>query len=244
MATAKDIQVRPISAKDAALVVKRHHYSRSVYQASQLHFGVFLNGRCEGAMSFGQSIDKRKMIGVVAGTAWNGFIELNRMAFSEILPRNSESRALGVALRTIKKNYPHIDWVISFADGTQCGDGTIYRASGFKLIGVKKNNTLLRMPDGSIKSDITLNTTPGQSAGQWKKKGAALLAGFQLRYIYFLNPKSIDRLSVPMLPFSEIEALGAKMYRGIKSAANIDVDVPEHHSGEGGSIPTAALQKR
>ena len=138
MATAKQIHVAPISQQDAAALVKRIHYSGKVTQNSQLHFGVFLDGRLEGAMQFGPSLDKRKIQGLVTSTGWNDFLELNRMAFSERLPRNSESRALGVAFRLIKKHYPHVEWVVSFADGTQCGDGTIYRASGFVLTGIKK----------------------------------------------------------------------------------------------------------
>ena len=59
------------------------------------------------------------------------------MAFSEKLPRNSESRAISIAMKLIKKHYPHIDWVVLFADGTQCGDGTIYRASGFVLTDIR-----------------------------------------------------------------------------------------------------------
>lgn len=45
----------------------------------------------------------------------------------------------------------------------------------------------------------------------WKPK-----EGFQLRYIYFLDPTAKDRLTVPILPFSEIERRGAGMYKGIK----------------------------
>lgn len=37
--------------------------------------------------------------------------------------------------------YP-IEWVVSFADATQCGDGTIYRASGFLLTGIRENKTV------------------------------------------------------------------------------------------------------
>ena len=144
MPSAKDIHVAPISAKDAGALVKRVHYSGKVVQNSQLHLGVFLNGRLEGAMQFGPSLDKRKVQGLVEGTGWNGFIELNRMAFSDRLPRNSESRALGIAMRMIRKAYPHIEWVISFADGAQCGDGTIYRAAGFVLTGIRVNTSLWR----------------------------------------------------------------------------------------------------
>ena len=136
MASAKDIIVKPIKSAAANALVKRIHYSGKVVQNSQLHFGVFLNGKLEGVMSFGPSMDKRKIQGLVEGTSWSGFIELNRMAFSDMLPRNSESRAMSIAFKLIKKHYPHIEWVISFADGAQCGDGTIYRASGFVLTGL------------------------------------------------------------------------------------------------------------
>lgn len=220
MASAKDIRVAPISGKDAAALVRRVHYSGKVVPNSQLHFGVFLDGRLEGVMQFGPSMDKRKVQGLVEGTGWNGFMELNRMAFSDRLPRNSESRALGVAMRLIRKHYPHIEWIISFADGTQCGDGTIYRASGFVLTSVRENKTILQLPDGTIVADKTLqnanHATTGKNASWWKKNGAKALDGFQLRYIYFLNPEAKARLSVPILPFSKIEDLGASMYLGEK----------------------------
>ena len=95
-------------------------------------------------MQFGPSIDKRKTQALVKDTLWNGFIELNRMAFSDKLPKYSESRAIGITMRLIRKMYPQIKWVISFSDGAQCGDGTIYRASGFYLTSIKKIHKCLK----------------------------------------------------------------------------------------------------
>jgi len=97
-------------------------------------------------MQFGPSLDKRKLIALVEGTQWNEFIELNRLAFTEVLPRNSESRALSIAFKLMRKHAPHIKWVVSFADATQCGDGTIYRAAGFILTGIKQNSQLYIFP--------------------------------------------------------------------------------------------------
>lgn len=68
---AKAITVAPISAQDANRIVRSQHYSGSVVRNSQLHFGVFLNGRAEGAMQFGPSMDKSKLQGLVEGTNWN-----------------------------------------------------------------------------------------------------------------------------------------------------------------------------
>ena len=241
MPSAKDLIVKPIAASDANRIVQSLHYSGKTTQNSQVHLGVFLNGKCGGALQFGPSIDKRKMLGLVEGTLWNEFIELNRMAFADWLPRNGESRCIGFAMRWLRKTYPHLKWVVSFADGTQCGDGTIYRASGFALTGIKANKTMLRMPDGTIVADKTLNNDPVQNMRYWRNHGAKPLPGFQLRYLYFLDPSARQRLTVPILPFSRIAEMGAGMYRGKPRAGSADSGTPDLQSGRGGATPTPAL---
>ena len=253
MASAKDIVVKPIKASAANDLVKRVHYSGKVDPRSQLHLGVFLLGRLEGVMQFGPSIQKSNIMPLVEGTSWNGFIELNRMAFSDALPRNSESRALSVAMRIIRKHYPHIEWVVSFSDGTQCGDGVIYRASGFFLTAIKKNTSMWRMPSGEVVADIVTRMKStgvkkriGYKTGEpWskftKRVGAEKLIGFQLRYIYFLNKEAKKRLTVPILPFSKIDEMGAGMYKGEKITRTKDQEL-EHPSSLGGETPTRALQ--
>ena len=264
MATAKDLHVAPISSHDARELVRRVHYSGKVVNNSQLHFGVFLDGKLEGAMQFGPSLDKRKIQGLVSDTGWNDFIELNRMAFSDKLPRNSESRALGVAFRLIKKHYPHIEWVVSFADGTQCGDGTIYRASGFVLTGIKSNNQIWQAPDGEITTHMVATDTRGPERGALLSRvsvtkgkyvletgassmrpfidaGWKPLSGFQLRYIYFINPAARERLTVPILPFSKIGEMGASMYRGEKITRTKEQDAG-YPPALGGVTPTRSLQ--
>ena len=54
--SAKDIVIKPISAADANAIVRRLHYSGKVVPNSQLHFGIYLGGRLEGAMQFGPSL--------------------------------------------------------------------------------------------------------------------------------------------------------------------------------------------
>jgi hypothetical protein len=262
MVSAKDIRVAPIKSSDANKLVQRLHYSGKVVRNSQLHLGVFLNGHLEGVMQFGPSLDKRKIQGLVEGTRWNGFIELNRMAFSERLPRNSESRALSVAFRLIRNTYPEMEWIVSFADGTQCGDGSIYRASGFLLTGITTSVNLVRRADGVVVHKMTLESNPttprkelgGKSyfaitggkynlAAYAKAVGGKTLPGYQLRYIYFINTSAQKRLTVPVLPFSKIDELGAGMYRGKKKsrAGSIDSDASANLAEEGGASPTSVL---
>lgn len=260
MASAKEIVVKPITAAAANEVVKRIHYSGKVVQNSQLHFGVFLDGRLEGAMQFGPSLDKSKIQGLVSGTGWNDFIELNRMAFSEALPRNSESRAMAVAFRLMKKHYPHIKWIVSFSDATQCGDGIIYRAAGFALTGLVRSQNIVRLPDGTAIHKMTLESSPTSprpelggktyyevTGGKYDFKrytvaaGGVIIPGFQLRYIYFLDPACRGRLTVPVLPFSKIADMDASMYRG-KKLRRVKKQDSEHPSELGGAVPTDTLQ--
>ena len=244
MSSAKDIVIKPISAQAANALVKRVHYSGKVVNNSVLHLGAFLNEKLEGVMSFGSPLDKRKVLPLVEGTQWNGMLELNRMAFSDLLPRNSESRAMAVAFRLIKKHYPHIEWILSFSDGTQCGDGAIYRASGFVLTNIKKNSTLIKLEDGTIAANITYSKSKHilKTGGAKMPSGAEKMPGFQLRYIYFLNPVARQRLTVPILPFSKIDEMGAGMYKG-KPKRPTEA-TPGDQLGGGGATPTRTLQSK
>lgn len=214
MVSAKDIIVKVIPPKIANEFVKKHHYSGKVVPNSTLHFGCFLNEKLHGVMSFGPSINKKGTIHLVKGTGWNEFIELNRMAFDDILPRNSESRCISIALKLIKKNAPHIKWVISFADGCQCGDGTIYRASGFYLVGIAKNNSIRIDPVTNEKIHVIQAHHKNISGKKFSKWEA--IDGNMLKYIYFIDKAKEKDLTVPIIPFSKIDELNAGMYKGEK----------------------------
>lgn len=244
MVTAKDVIVKVIPSNIANEFVKKHHYSGKVVANSQLHFGCFLNDKLHGVMSFGCSLDKRKVQHLVINkktkkpALWNEWLELNRMAFDDILPRNSESRCISIALKLIKKNAPHIKWIISYADGTHCGDGTIYRASGFKLTGMS-TSSMIELPEkywkynGGVKyahrmtlqaKSNTMYKVMQKELGlhgeyksmEWcaEKLGTKVIEGYQLRYIYVLD-NNYD-LAVPIIPFSKIDELNAGMYKGEK----------------------------
>lgn len=65
------------------------------------------------------------------------------------------------------------------------------------------------------------------------------MVGYQLRYIYLIDRTA--RLTVPVLPFSEIAKRNARMYKG-ECVTSIDSDATGNQSGKGGAIPTVTLQ--
>lgn len=226
MGRAKEIIVKVIPAKIANEFVKRWHYSGKSAINAYLHFGCFLDNSLHGVLQFGPPLQKSNILGLVKDTKWNDFIELNRMAFDNYLPKNSESRCLAISMRLIRINTPQIKWVVSFADSTQSGDGAIYRASGFILTSIKENSTLYQLPNGFIFADIGLRASSyklrekvgykvGELFSKFKQRtGAIKLKGFQLRYIYLIDKSC--KLTVPIIPFSKIDEMGAGMYKGKK----------------------------
>ncbi len=212
MGEAKRINLKVIPSKIANDFIKKHHYSGKVVNNSNLHFGVFLYNQLHGVLSYGPSINKKGTINLVKGTKWNEFLELNRMAFDNVLPRNSESRAISQSIKLIKKNAPQIKWIISFADACQCGDGTIYRASNFILTDIRENDALRINPNtGEPMHVITAFHKKISDFKNWQP-----VKGYQLRYIYFIDKSYRDRLTVPEIPFSKIKEVGAGMYKGQK----------------------------
>lgn len=243
MGRAKDIVIKPISSRDANRIIKSLHYSGKVVPNSQLHLGVFLDGKCGGALQFGPSINKRGTINVVKGTGWNEFIELNRMALADWLPRNGESRAISQSMKFIKKHYPHIKWVVSFADGTQCGDGTIYRASGFVLTDIRVNDALRYNPKTGEQMHV-IQAHHKKISKEWRDNWVKL-AGYQLRYIYFLHKEEINNLTVPIIPFDRIKEMGASMYKGKKTCPiGVTGNTSDSQSEDGGSNPTVGLNSK
>jgi len=228
--SAKEIDLRPIERSEADACVREWHYSGKPYVKSRLHMGVFYRGRLMGALQWGPSIDTRKMLYVVPGTRWDGYLELNRMALSDALPRFSESRSIAVALRLIKRHASHIEWIVSYSDATQCGDGAIYRAAGMELTQVRSNTTLWLAPDGRIVSDVGIRTSErlrrqygcGTSAREFAAAGLVRLRGYQIRYMKFLQRGARERYAGEILPFSDIPD-DARMVRGVRSSRQLDL---------------------
>jgi len=230
----KDIRLKVIPSTLANNFIKKHHYSGKVVNNSSLHFGCFYKDILHGVMSYGSPMMKHKVLplvetGQTEKQKWSSVLELNRMAFDNTLPANSESRCLSVSFRLLRKNAPHVKWILSYSDATASGDGTIYRASGFELTQIKKNKSIVVLPDGKRIASISLQKDMGLRTRVYKKynvtmetgakinnllKIAHYAEGYQLRYIKLLDSQC--SIVVPILPFSAIDESGAGMLRGEK----------------------------
>lgn len=224
--------VAAIPSRIARQIIVERHYSRRVVNNSYVHLGVFVGGEMLGVLQFGYMLNPRRMQKIVAGTAVDEYLELNRMWLDDKAARNSESRALSYAVSYIRRACPKVKWIQSFAD-ERCGVGVVYQASGFIYIG--HHWTEFYELDGEIYHEMLL--TAHRKGGS---RGVHLRANLhrakrrrlrQFRYIRFLKPRARKYLKLPVQPFP-------------KPCAASRRDAPPSRRREPGSTPGGRSKPR
>jgi len=112
--------------------MERVHYSHSIFGVTTSvcyavrEHGIVVGGAIfgkPGAFNVSRKYDKGEPL-----------LELRRFVLEDRLPRNSESRVLGVMLRSLRKK--GIRRILSYADPSHGHTGVIYAATGFVRHGV------------------------------------------------------------------------------------------------------------
>jgi len=128
----KRLEVREVPLSEVRDLIERNHYTHSTPAASSRAFGVYLGCRLEGAAVFTPGARHAHRLFVAARPA--DVLTLSRLWLSDRLPRNAESRVLGVVVRMLRREGRH-KVLVTFADPAVGHDGTIYRAAGFRYLG-------------------------------------------------------------------------------------------------------------
>ena len=195
--------VKEIDRKIARKVIIENHYSKKVYAASYIHLGVFIDGNMRGALQFGYAMNPASGGSVVAGTAMNEYLELNRMWLDDVAPRNSESKAISYAIKFIKRKFPSIKWIQSFADERCGGFGIVYQACSFDYFG-EHTSTFWEL-DGVVyhNSLMTRDRSLSKSAAiiQDGKDRATSYELRQFRYIKFLDKREKKNCKLKQAPY-------------------------------------------
>jgi len=126
------LRVEECDLKAIQAFVVAHHYSGSVFGITgRRFFRVDVDGALVGAAIFGTPAGR----GVAEKYDPNGegLLELRRFVMIDDLPKNAESRTLGVMFRALKKD--GLRFILSYADPSHGHVGVIYRATGFTYLG-------------------------------------------------------------------------------------------------------------
>lgn len=113
------------------------------------------------------------------------------------------------------------------------------------LTAIRPNHNLVQLPSGEKIHKITLESNPtcprpelggkcyyDVTGGKFDFRKyvdavhGKVLVGYQLRYVYFIDKSYRHRLTVPEIPFSKIDEIGAGMHKGQKAT------LAERHGGK------------
>lgn len=131
----EDFNVKEIDRKLAIDIIKKNHYSGKVYNATYIHLGVFVDEEIQGVLQYGYAMNPASCGSVVKGTQKDEYLELNRMWIADNVGKYPESRAISYSIKYIRRKYPNIKWIQSFADERCGGFGIVYQACSFSYYG-------------------------------------------------------------------------------------------------------------
>lgn len=192
-----ELRVEVIECWLARLVICAKHYSQRFVNNSYLHLGVFSGKDLVGVLQWGYALNPNSGKRVVLGTANREYMELNRMWLHDRMPRNSESRAISYSIKVIRRLYPQVQWVQSFADERCGGAGIVYQACSFDFVG--SHESKFYELDGDWYHEIC-KTAKSRSGHRGRHLRAnldrATVHHFkQYRYVKFFNKRARKRLN-------------------------------------------------
>ena len=198
----QSLNIRPIPFVAAKQLLLKHHYLHSLPGGTKLGLGVFLNESLLGVITFGAG--PALTYSLVKDAAPEDCLVLSRLWLSDLLPKNSESHVIAIALRHLKK-YTRIRFVVSYADPSAGHVGTIYQASNWLYIGQSEAMPLFDIGDGKARHSRSLSHAFGSHSVKYlKSQGINVKLVDQAakhRYIYFLDPKWRTKLNTKVLPY-------------------------------------------
>ena len=204
--TPKEIVIKPISHSITRQICIKKHYLHSYPGGSVLNFGIFASEHLLGVAVLG--VGPANLHCLFRDAQGHQVLCLSRLWLSDKLPHNSESRFIGVVLRSLKK-YSGLKFLVSYADPTQGHLGTIYQATGWLYTGLSQATPLYDVGDGKARHSRSLSHAFGtHSLEHFSCHGIQVKLVPQQakhRYVYFLDPAWREMLRVPALPYPKLE---------------------------------------
>jgi hypothetical protein len=202
------IRVQPIPFIAAKILLVKHHYLHSLPGGTKLAFGIFVEARLLGAITFGAG--PQNAFRLVSGAHPGDCLTLTRLWLSPELPPNSESRTIGISLRVLKR-HTSLKFLVTYADPSQGHVGTIYQATGWLYTGLSEPMPMFDIGDGKLRHSRTLSHAFGSHSVKYFTDGGLMVKSVaqppKHRYVYLLDKTWASRLKPPILPYPKKEIL-------------------------------------
>lgn len=171
-------------------IIKTHHYSK---KTTKNRFLSMLVNDGLGAIQLGYGIRPHKKHLIHPDITKDNYCEFDRMWVSDVLPKNTESRLIGMLISYLKQCKKSIKFVITYADESVLNTGIIYRATNaFELEPIDVD--FYELPDGERIHPVSMwhrHKTRAWDFVSAKYPGIRHIKGGykQLRFLYILDQK-------------------------------------------------------
>jgi len=201
-----DFYIKEIDKKKSNKIIIDNHYSKKVagFATTYIYLGVFYKENLLGSLQYGFCMNPASAKNIVTGTGIYEHLELNRMWLSdEIKIKYPESQAISYSIKYIKRKYPKIKWIQSFADERCGGFGIVYQACSFNYYG--EHLSEFYELDGMTFHKIALTNLADNRASykyiRENKDRAIKKKLRQFRYIKFLDQREKKKCTLKEQPY-------------------------------------------
>jgi|GEM_PF-599102 len=199
-----DLEVRPIPVVVARKLLELRHYLHSLPGGTLLCFGLFAGPRLAGALTVGAG--PALAYHLVEGATRDDCATLTRLWLSDELPHNSESRAISIVLRALRR-HTALKFLVTYADPAAGHLGIIYQATNWLYSGLSEAMSMIDLGDGRVRHSRSVGQVFGTHSTEYlTRRGLQVRLVSQVakhRYVYFLDPEWRNRLRVPVLSYPE-----------------------------------------
>ena len=186
--TDEEYTIQECANDEADKVIIQHHYS---HKTTKNRFKSFSVNDGKGYLQLGYGIRPHMKHTISELITTDNYCEFDRMWLSDELPKNSESRVIGLLLSYIRQVYPRIKFIITYADGSVGNKGIIYQATNAISLG-KVPVDFYILPSGERVHPVSMYHRHGTRAKETLKglyPGIRHIKGteYQYRYLYILH---------------------------------------------------------
>lgn len=193
-------EVRRIPGGVGKAYIREHHYSRSCHNGP-MTWGLFDGERLIGVCAFATPNSEAVRASVFGPEHVNSVTELHRLHIMDETPKNTESWFITRAMKALHTERPNYLAVLSFADGTEGHQGTIYQAANGLYQGTTSRARFWRDTEGRLRHPRQSghNVTPDEAAAKgWTPEWRDA----KHRYLFLLT-KRHPALVQPTYPYPE-----------------------------------------
>ena len=188
-----DFYIKQIDKKISKSIIIKNHYSKKVCNDAHthIHLGVFHNKKLKGVLQYGYAMNPQSCNKIVKNTQINQYKELNRMWIDDNCIKYAESKSISYSIKYIKKKFPKVKWIQSFADERCGGLGIVYQACSFSFFGC--HESLFWEFEGEVYHNSRITNSKRNKKQELEKKGfhqkAKSFKLRQYRYIKFIDKR-------------------------------------------------------